>query len=254
MTRTLVLAARVAPIVLLVGIALASAAIPFWITFEERAAKVALRKLGASFGEAISGGLLVELAQISDDTLIKERPHLERLNIDHLYLPQSKFTSLEPLNGLTTLSSLDLHDATGITSLEPLEGLANLSWLDLSYATGITSLEPLKGLTNLRSLYLDNATGVTSLEPLKGLTNLGSLDLRDAIGIRSLEPLKGLTKLSYLNLSNATGITSLEPLKGLTNLSRLYLDDATGVTSLEPLKGLRVQFYGASDELLATMK
>ena len=230
MTRTRVLAARVAPIVLLVGIALASAAIPFWITFEERAAKVALRKLGASFGEAISGGLLVELAQISDDALIREGPHLERLNIDHLYLPQSKFTSLEPLKGLTTLGSLDLHDATGITSLEPL-----------------------KGLTNLSSLNLNSATGITSLEPLKGLTNLSSLDLSDAIGITSLEPLKGLTKLSSLTLINVTGITSLEPLKGLTNLSKLYLNDAAGITSLEPLKGLGVQIYGASDELLATM-
>ena len=124
MTRTLVLAARVAPVVLLGGIALAGIALPFWITFEERAGEVALRKLGASFSEANSGGLLVELpTQISDDTLIKEGPHLERLNIDHLYLPQSKFTSLEPLKGLTTLSSLDLLDAAGITSLEPLKEL-----------------------------------------------------------------------------------------------------------------------------------
>ena len=230
MTRRLVLAARVSSVVLLGGIALASIALPFWSTFEERAGEVALRKLGASFGEAISGGLLVELAQISDDTLIKERPHLERLNIAHLYLPHSKFTSLEPLKGLTTLSSLDLLDAAGITSLEPLKELTNLSSLDLSYATGITSLEPLKGLTNLSSLNLRNATGITSLEPLKGLTELSSL-----------------------TLINVTGITSLEPLKGLTNLSKLYLNDAKGITSLEPLKGRGVQIYGASDELLATM-
>jgi hypothetical protein len=189
MTRTTVLAARVAPFVLLVGIALASVAMPVWITFEDRAAKVALRKLGASFGEALSGGLLVELAQISDDTLIRERPHLERLNIDHLYLPQSKFTSLEPLKGLTTLGSLDLHDATGITSLEPLNGLTNLSLLDLGYATGIRSLEPLKGLTNLSSLDLRYATGITNLEPLKELTKLSSLNLKGATGITSLEPM-----------------------------------------------------------------
>ena len=253
MTRTLVLAARVAPIVLLVGIALASAAIPFWITFEERAAKVALRKLGASFGEAISGGLLVELAQISDDALIREGPHLERLNIDHLYLPQSKFTSLEPLKGLTNLSSLDLHDATGITSLQPLNGMTNLSLLDLGYASGIRSLEPLKGLTNLSKLYLNDAKGIKSLEPLKELTKLSSLNLKGATGITSLEPLEGLANLSWLDLSYATGITSLEPLKGLANLSSLNLRNARGITSLEPLKGLGVQIYGASDELLATM-
>ena len=128
MTRRLVLAARVSSVVLLGGIALASIAIPFWNTFveravevEERAGEVALLKLGASFSEAKSGGLLVELpTQISDDTLIREGPHLERLNIAHLSLPHSQFTSLEPLKGLTKLSSLDLSDAIGITSLEPL--------------------------------------------------------------------------------------------------------------------------------------
>jgi Leucine-rich repeat (LRR) protein len=253
-TRTLVLAARVSAVVLLGGIVLASVAFPFWITFEDRAGEASLRKLGATFSQAKSGGLLVELpTQMSDDTLIKEGPHLERFNVAHLSLPHSRFTSLEPLKGLTSLSSLELLDAVGITSVEPLKGLTNLSSLDLSYATGVTSLEPLKGLTNLRYLYLDNATGITSLEPLEGLTNLASLDLRDAIGITSLEPLKGLTRLSVLNLSN-TRITSLEPLKGLINLSRLYVDDAKGITSLEPLKALGVHVYGASDELLETMK
>ena len=170
MTRTQVLAARVAAVVLLGGIALAGIALAFWSTFEERAGEVALRKLGASFGEAKSGGRLVELpTQISDDTLIKEGPHLEKLNIAHLYLPHSTFTSLEPLKGLTTLSSLDLSDAIGITSLEPLKGLTKLSSLTLINVTGITSLEPLKGLTNLSKLYLNDAKGITSLEPLKEL-------------------------------------------------------------------------------------
>ena len=146
-TRTLVLAARVCAVVVLGGIVLASVALPLWNTFEDRAGEAALRKLGASFSEANSGGLLVELpTQISDDTLIREGPHLERLNIAHLYLPHSKFTSLEPLKGLTNLSLLTLINVTGITSLEPLKGLTNLSKLYLNDAKGIKSLEPLKEL------------------------------------------------------------------------------------------------------------
>ena len=177
MTRRLVLAGRVSSVVLLGGIILASIALPLWNTFVERAGEVeegtgevALRKLGASFSEAKSGGRIVELpTQISDDTLIKEGPHLEKLNIAHLLLPHSKFTSLEPLKGLTDLSSLDLSDAIGITSLEPLKGLTKLSSLTLINVTGITSLEPLKGLTNLSKLYLNDAKGITSLAPLKEL-------------------------------------------------------------------------------------
>jgi hypothetical protein len=177
MTRRLVLAARVSSVVLLGGIALASIALPLWNTFEKRAGEVdertgeaALQKLGASFSEAKSGGLMVEMpTQISDDTLIKEGPHLEKLNIAHLFLPHSKFTSLEPLKGMTNLSSLDLSDAIGITSLEPLKGLTKLNSLTLINVTGITSVEPLKGLTNLSKLYLNDAKGITSLEPLKEL-------------------------------------------------------------------------------------
>ena len=172
MTRTLVLAARVALavlVVLAVGTSVASVAVPLWITFEKRAAELSLRKLGASLGEAISGGRLVEWPQASDDALIKEASDLERLSIAHLDLPQSRFTSLEPLKGLGTLSSLDLHDAAGITSLEPLKGLTQLSSLTLINVTGITSLEPLRGLTNLSKLYLNDAKGITSLEPVKEL-------------------------------------------------------------------------------------
>ena len=59
---------------------------------------------------------------------------------------------------------------------------------------------------------------------------------------------------SRVSVAGIPSAPSLEPLKGLTNLSQLYLNDAKGITSLEPLKGLGVQIYGASDELLATMK
>jgi hypothetical protein len=105
MTRRQALAVGVSSAVLLGGIALASIALPFWSTFEERAGEVALRKLGASISDEKFGGRSVELpTQISDDTLIKERPHLEKLNIARLSLPHAKFTSLEPLKGLTNLS------------------------------------------------------------------------------------------------------------------------------------------------------
>ncbi len=205
----------VAPLVLLGWIVLAVLALPYWMMLQDRTAEDALRKLGATFGQAKSGGIAVAFRSLGDGVLIKAWPHLERIRPPELSLSGAlDTTSLEPIKGLTNLSSLTLVD------------------------TGITSLEPLKGLTNLSSLYLRPATGITNLEPLKALTNLSSLDLR-LTRITSLEPLKGLTNLRGLGLSS-TGITSLEPLKGLTNLSWLDLSHATGITSLEPLKGLNL--------------
>ncbi len=226
----------VAPLVLLGWIVLAVLALPYWMMLQDRTAEDALRKLGATFGQAKSGGIAVAFRSLGDGVLIKAWPHLERIRPPELSLSGAlDTTSLEPIKGLTNLSSLTLVD-TGITSLEPLKGLTNLSSLYLRPATGITNLEPLKGLTNLRRLDLSQATHITSLEPIKGLTNLSSLTL-DNTGITSLEPLKGLTNLSSLDLSYSTDITNLEPLKALTNLSSLDLR-LTRITSLEPLKGL----------------
>jgi hypothetical protein len=157
-----------------------------------------------------------------------------------LLIEMPNITSLEPLKGLKSLTSLTLEGATGITSLEPLRGLTSLTQLSLSGATGITSLEPLKGLTSLTQLTLSGATGmgITSLEPLKALTSLTHLYLYDATGITSLEPLRGLTNLTSLHLLGDVRITSLEPLKGLTNLTSLFLGGVTPITSLERLRGL----------------
>jgi hypothetical protein len=124
---------------------------------------------------------------------------------DHGGTPDSQFKrytiaidDLSPFAELSALRSLDLRgpgsasiELPNITSLEPLKGLTSLTSLTLSGATGITSLEPLKGLTSLTSLTLVDATGITSLEPLKGLTRLTLLNLSGATGITSLKPLKG---------------------------------------------------------------
>jgi hypothetical protein len=48
---------------------------------------------------------------------------LNRLDELALNLSETRINSLEPLRGLTSLSSLGLTDATGITSLEPLKGM-----------------------------------------------------------------------------------------------------------------------------------
>jgi len=152
-------------------------------------------------------------------------------------------TSLEPLQRLTALESLVLSDCTGVTSLEPLQRLTTLELLLFYGCTGVTSLEPLRGLTALKNLYLLGCTGVTSLEPLRGLTALKNLYLLGCTGVTSLEPLHGLTALKSLNLSGCAGVTSLEPLQGLTALRDLSFSGCTGVTSLEPLQGLAVLWF-----------
>ena len=106
---------------------------------------------------------------------------------------------------------------TQVANLEPLKGLTALTTLNLS-DTQVANLEPLKGLTALTELNLSN-TQVANLEPLKGLNALTSLDLHNT-QVANLEPLKGLTAVTWLNLSN-TQVANLEPLKGLNALTTL---------------------------------
>jgi Leucine Rich repeats (2 copies) len=263
----------VAPVVLIGWVIVFAMALPFWRDLQQQAAK---RTLGEEFDARIYAaqprGTSVALRNVDELRLARATRFLNRLDELALNLSNTRITSLEPLRGLTSLSSLDLT-STGITDLQPLTGLTSLSSLSLGHS-GITSLEPLRGLTSLSSLNLTStgiidleplrgltslswldlsSTGITDLEPLRGLTRMSWLDL-SSTGITELEPLKGLTSLSSLDLSGATGITSLEPLEGLSNLKELHLSDATGITSLEPLKGMKINVRDASDELLATMR
>ena len=88
--------------------------------------------------------------------------------------------SLEPLRGLTSLTSLVLNDQPGraegqFTSLEPLSGLENLTTLTIR-ASGVTDLSPLSGLQKLQFLTL-HTPAVTDLSPLSGLQGLMNLSV-----------------------------------------------------------------------------
>jgi hypothetical protein len=130
----------VAPLVLMGWIAFAILAIPYWITFEQRAFEQALRQLGATIDWAESG---LTFSKLDDDTLIKVVPYLQKLKTPGLtaYGVRGGLTSLEPLKSLTNLDSLFLGGGTSITSLEPLKGL-----------TTLRNLEPLRVCRRLQLL------------------------------------------------------------------------------------------------------
>jgi hypothetical protein len=137
---------------------------------------------------------------------------------------------------------VDLH-RTGVTDadLEPLQGLTSLHTLNL-YGTQVTDagLKYVGGLTSLQTLYL-NETAVTDagLPSLQRLTNLRELGLnRTHVTDAGLPYLRGLSNLSSLTFSGVQ-ITDrgLAELKGLPNLRQLFLSGTsvtpTGVQDLK---------------------
>lgn len=247
----------VAPAVVVGWVGVFVLGLPVLRDVQEQAAK---RTLGELFDARIytvkPQGSAVVLRNADEPRLTRATPYLDRVDGLALDLSNTRITSLEPLRGLTGLSSLDVTSTavgdlaplaslpglsslsagnTRVTTLAPLAGLTRLSSLDFSFAPGIASLEPLARLAGLSSLDITLDDRVTSLEPLRHLTGLSSLSL-SRTGITSLEPLSGLTRLSTLTLAS-TDITDLSPLARLTRLSRLDLS-STGITDLSPLHGL----------------
>ncbi|HEY9692307.1 MAG TPA: leucine-rich repeat domain-containing protein [Oculatellaceae cyanobacterium] len=70
---------------------------------------------------------------------------------------------------------LNCHRQTGVTSLEGIQALRNLTSLDLHY-NKISDVKPLRGLTKLTTLTL-NSNQISDVEPLIGLTELTDLSL-----------------------------------------------------------------------------
>ena len=154
------------------------------------------------------------------------------INLRDLSLPSNKIENIEPLRGLTSLTTLNLS-ANKIENVEPLKGLTNLTNLYL-ISNKIENIDLLRGLTNLKSLIL-GYNKIENIEPLKGLTNLTYLYL-EGNKIENIDALKGLTSLRNLILSN-NKIENMEPLRGLINLTNLSLFN-NKIENIEPLKGL----------------
>ena len=123
---------------------------------------------------------------------------------------------------ITTLTA----SSKGIISLEGIEALTNLKTLDLSYNNSISDITPLYGLTNLTSLDLStNNISDIGTSNFKNLTKLTYLDL-GVNNFSSIDPvIAGLTNLTYLDISfnNIQNVQTNE-FKELTNLQTLKMN------------------------------
>jgi DNA-binding beta-propeller fold protein YncE len=236
----------------------------------ERAAVLAITDAGANVifdRDGFVESVHLEGCVFPDSLLahLRDLPRLKHLKIGHTKVSDS---SLQYLNGLTTLESLaliqtnvgdaglaHLHSLSNLRSLtlhislvtseglRSLAALKNLEDLDLENTeVGDAGLAHLSGLTRLKKLIVAR-TKVTDagLAHLAGLTNLEELELYyDAISDAGLVHLRGLKSLKQLDLEG-TEVTDagLASLAGLTELETLNLR-YTSVTTpgLRQLKGL----------------
>ncbi len=68
------------------------------------------------------------------------------------YRRNQQFTTVEPLRGLSALTSLDLSGCRQLTTVEPLRGISALTTLDLTTCEKLTTVEQQPVITALTTL------------------------------------------------------------------------------------------------------
>ena len=110
-----------------------------------------------------------------------------------------RFSDITPLQDMTALTSLTLHNIDQISDLTPLRRLTDLTFLRLS-GNQINDITPLQNLTALTQLHVES-NQISDITPLQNLTRLSRLNL-SWNRISNVAPLENLTRLQKLSISN----------------------------------------------------
>lgn len=198
-------------------------------SYEDLASLTYLRRLTAENAsqdglQAISSlssleELVLKNCRISDEvmTAIGSLSGLQQLTMENCSL-----STIEALNGLTKLVSVDLSGNT-LRNISGLSGMTGLQTLDLS-ENALTDLTALSSLGELKTLNV-SYNSLTTLDPILSCTDLLTLDASHN-QIATIDNLGGLTSLGNLNLSH-NQLTDISPLSGSHTLVELDVSNNT---------------------------
>ncbi|SMC77013.1 T9SS type A sorting domain-containing protein [Moheibacter sediminis] len=161
---------------------------------------------------------------------------------------QIEWTSLPSLNGLSNLTKIDgalVIDRLG--SLEGIQNLTSVESLEFLNNPAILTLEGLENLRNIKSHLFIQGSSLTSLKGLEGLTEIPiALSISSNPNLINLEGLNNITKISHNNTSGElyiSGNDSLENFEGLNNLTtlgygQLHVRENNSLKSFDGLENL----------------
>lgn len=152
------------------------------------------------------------------------------------------------LNGCTSLTQLNVMNATGIMEID-LSGNAELTMLELNGLTSLTTLD-LSKQTKLTNLMISNCTSLMALDTsqctelgelmVNSCTALTGLNFSNCTNLRNTPEFSTCTNLETINASGA-GISSLT-VSGFTKLTSVDISgtevgalETTGCTALEEI-------------------
>lgn len=143
--------------------------------------------------------------------------------------------TLEDLSAIPNLTTVIIHNETGISDFSSLSSMTNVKSLDLTGCKiGSKALTEISSMTWLETLVLDK-NSVSDTEPISKLVKLKSLSLSDN-SVKDISPISGLSNLTDLVLSK-NFIQDISPLSSMPRLKTLDLSDNL-ITSVSPISEL----------------
>ncbi|GAB3654459.1 hypothetical protein GCM10028791_25190 [Echinicola sediminis] len=150
--------------------------------------------------------------------------------------------TVDHLNKISALDSLDLSGNAFIQDLNPLEALRDLKYVDISN-TMIRELGPISNVTFLSYLDVSN-TPTEDIQFIKYAENLAYLDISNTL-IENIDDLSNLSNLKVLKASNTplmsfAAMNSFEALEEL-NLEQSGFNNLESINELNQLKKLDIK-------------
>ncbi|CAD2217007.1 hypothetical protein AGDE_12510 [Angomonas deanei] len=96
------------------------------------------------------------------------------LRSESICLRECQLKSLQALERLERLRSVEITDCTGDFTIDPLGSCHNLTYLDVAYCEGLTGLETLESLRNLKVVDV-RGVNIATIEFLKNCDHLETL-------------------------------------------------------------------------------
>jgi hypothetical protein len=156
--------------------------------------------------------------------------------------------NVRALGSLTTITEdIRIGGNSSLTSLDGLEKLTKLRTLDLESNAVITNINGLRNLISLNGLLLDNNALINDLSALKNITTSEFVDilrnnsLTDLTGLSNIEAITG--KLTINSNPRLIDLVGLEKLKAGRSIEVAFNNSLVSLNGLNNLKGLNGSSY-----------
>lgn len=172
-------------------------------------------------------------------------------NLISISLSNSTTDPIRNLSGFSNIDSLqfdlNIYNQTELASLEGLEKLRTIGSLQIS---NCNKLQNLSGLDNLRqingSLFISKINNLTSLSGLKSLESIiYDIDLNDLSALNDFQELHLLKNINNLRIRNCSSLTELSGLENIENVkASLTITDCSNLTRLSKLE--KIKYIGSN--------